>query len=131
MRAFLLLLNTLALVTARLPYIKSSGYYSPFPPKNNQIMYEFAPLSPSPHHDEDTKTRNTRDLAWREFDAFISGSEEPSCADLRRMWRLAKQLQQKAIESNEISQEMHHHPFQASFKVPEKSPESSQSNQGT
>ena len=122
MRTFLiLLLNTWSLVArARLPYIRSSGYYRPFPPNNNnQVMYEFAPLS-SKHgnnHDQDTKTRATRDLEWREFDAFISGTEEPSCADLRRMWRLAKQLQQKALESNEISQQMHHNPFTASFKA--------------
>ena len=130
MRTFLLLLlNTWSLVVtrARLPYIRSSGYYRPFPPdNNNQVMYEFAPLS-SKHGqkqqqlheaDQDTKTRATRDLEWREFDAFISGTEEPSCADLRRMWRLAKQLQQKALESNEIqTQQMHNSPFTASFKA--------------
>ena len=53
------------------------------------------------------KSRETRDLAWREFDAFLNGEEEPSCADLRRMWRLARKLQQEAIESNEIPSEMH------------------------
>jgi len=114
-------------VRARLPYIRSSGYYRPFPPNNNQIMYEFAPLSSNNKHgglqqhlhdqQDSTKTRATRDLEWREFDAFISGTDEPSCADLRRMWRLAKQLQQKALESNEISQQMHHNPFTASFKA--------------
>ena len=88
-------------------------------------MYEFAPLSSNNKHgglqqhlhdqQDSTKTRATRDLEWREFDAFISGTEEPSCADLRRMWRLAKQLQQKALESNEITQQMH--PFTASFKA--------------
>ena len=57
------------------------------------------------------KSRETRDLAWREFDAFLNGEEEPSCADLRRMWRLARKLQQEAIESNEIPSEMH--PFKA------------------
>ena len=131
MRTFLLiLLNSWSLmvaVRARLPYIRSSGYYRPFPPNNNQIMYEFAPLSSNNKHgglqqhlhdqQDSTKTRATRDLEWREFDAFISGTDEPSCADLRRMWRLAKQLQQKALESNEISQQMHHNPFTASFKA--------------
>ena len=135
MRAFLLLLNTWSLVSARMPYVKSSGYYNPFPPKANQVMYEFAPLSSHDQpEDSDTKTRATRDLAWREFDAFISGTEEPSCADLRRMWRLAKELQKKALQSNDIPQEMHQHPFQAATyraAQKEKSAKTSQSEQGT
>ena len=122
MRAFhyysqviLMLLNTKFLVQARLPYIKSSGYYSPFPPKSNRIIYEFAPLTPQREKEEslrfepgtrESKSRETRDLAWREFDAFLTGDEEPSCADLRRMWRLARQLQNDALESNFISKEM-------------------------
>lgn len=124
MRAFhsvtLILLNTWYLVNARLPYIKSSGYYSPFPPKENRVIYEFSPL-PEPMQapvatimqtePAGGKSRETRDLAWREFDAFLNGEEEPSCADLRRMWRLARKLQQEAIESNEIPSEMH--PFKA------------------
>lgn len=125
MRAFhsvtLILLNTWYLVNARLPYIKSSGYYSPFPPKENRVIYEFSPLPEPMQAPVATimqtepaaggKSRETRDLAWREFDAFLNGEEEPSCADLRRMWRLARKLQQEAIESNEIPSEMH--PFKA------------------
>lgn len=116
MRAFhpviLILLNTWYLVNARLPYIKSSGYYSPFPPKENRVIYEFSPLiEPVPETETESKSRETRDLAWREFDSFLNGDEEPSCADLRRMWRLARKLQQEAVESNEIPREMH--PFKA------------------
>jgi hypothetical protein len=121
MRAFhpmIILLNTWYLAMARLPYIKSSGYYSPYPPENNRVLYEFAPLAPSggdggqTGSDQQQKSRETRDLAWREFDAFLRGDEEPGCADLRRMWRLARQLQDKALETNVIPQEMH--PFTAS-----------------
>ena len=150
MRAFhypvlLILLNTWYLVDARLPYIKSSGYYSPFPPKENRVIYEFSPLPIEPvisKTDSQSKSRETRDLAWREFDSFLNGDEEPSCADLRRMWRLARKLQEEAIESNEIPREMH--PFKAtagssysttkvdksSRRRPEKPIQASQSNKG-
>ena len=106
------MLNTWYLVNARLPYIKSSGYYSPFPPKENRVIYEFSPLIepislPEKETDSQSKSRETRDLAWREFDSFLNGDEEPSCADLRRMWRLARKLQEEAVESNEIPREMH------------------------
>ena len=116
MRAFhpviLILLNTWYLVIdARLPYIKSSGYYSPFPPKENRVIYEFSPLV-EPVAETESKSRVSRDLAWREFDAFLNGAEEPSCADLRRMWILARKLQDEAVESNEIPRDMQlHHPF--------------------
>lgn len=142
MRAFqkvlLVLLNTWYLVNARLPYIKSSGYYSPFPPTaaDNRVIYEFS--SANSDTASSAKSRETRDLAWREFDAFLNGNEEPSCADLRRMWRLARKLQQEeqAIESNEIPREMH--PFKAASysTVEDKSSQEepiqlSQSNKGT
>lgn len=117
MRAFhpviLILLNTWYLVIdARLPYIKSSGYYSPFPPKENRVIYEFSPLV-EPVAETESKSRVSRDLAWREFDAFLNGAEDPSCADLRRMWILARKLQDEAVESNEIPRDMLTHPFKA------------------
>lgn len=107
---FLLLNSCTCLVMGRLPYVRSSGYYTPFPPKDDRAIYEFAPLDTTEFA---SKSRATRDLAWREFDSFLNGDEEPNCADLRRMWRLARQLQQKAIDSNEIPQEMH--PFESAF----------------
>jgi len=99
----LILLNTWYLAEARLPYVKSSGYYSPFPPKSDRVIYEFSPLISdeskfNPHTDE-SKSRETRDLAWRQFDAFLNGESEPSCADLKRMWRLARKLQSQAGQS--------------------------------
>ena len=147
----LVLLNTWYLASeARLPYIKSSGYYTPYPPKETSVIYEFQPLrsassaSSAAGNSEDSvsKSRATRDLAWREFDSFLNGNEEPSCADLRRMWRLARELQQEAsnLESNEISSpKQMHHPFK-SYSVDKSSQElepeaeaasaASQSNKG-
>ena len=72
------------------------------------VIYDFSPL---PQTVAESKSRETRDLAWRQFDAFLNGNEEPSCADLRRMWRLARKLHEEAIQTNEIPQEMH--PFKA------------------
>ena len=143
----LVLLNTWYLASAaRLPYIKSSGYYTPYPPKETSVIYEFQPLKSSQNQNQNqiSKSRATRDLAWREFDSFLNGNEEPSCADLRRMWRLARELQQEAnsnLESNDIketNQQMHsnHHrsPFK-SYSVDKSSSqeepmEASQSNKG-
>ena len=134
----LILLNTWYLASeARLPYIKSSGYYTPYPPKETSVIYEFQPLkSSATHTSEDnsvSKSRATRDLAWREFDSFLNGNEEPSCADLRRMWRLARELQQEAssnLESNEINaKQMQHtsHPFK-SYSVDKSSEEEPQTS---
>ena len=96
--ASLLLIHT-SLIVAR----KSSpnyGFYNPFPPQHDQVLYNFAPANHDSRLDQmdsgsssSSKSRETRDLAWREFDHFMRGDEEPSCADLRKMWKLAKTLQ--------------------------------------
>ena len=143
----LVLLNTWYLASeARLPYIKSSGYYTPYPPKETSVIYEFQPLKSSKQTSEVSKSRATRDLAWREFDSFLNGNEEPSCADLRRMWRLARELQQEAsasqsnLESNEINEaKQMHNQYRSPFKSysvdkssssQEEPVEASQSNKG-
>ena len=71
----------------------NSGYYSPFPPSgSDQVFYDFSPLSKDTSYhpvgfQQDNKRprqqqqqqqqlhghRATRDLAWKEFDAFLSG----------------------------------------------------------
>ena len=74
----------------------NSGYYSPFPPSGgDQVFYDFSPLSEDTSYhpvgfQQDNKRprqqqqqqqqqqqlhghRSTRDLAWKEFDAFLSG----------------------------------------------------------
>ena len=99
------------IVEASLQY----GFYSPFPPAGgDQVLYDFSPISDDsfqeqpqqpqqqlqpnqkrPQKAEQLKHghRSTRDLAWKEFDAFLSGEAEPSCDDLRKMWRLARKMQ--------------------------------------
>ena len=46
------------------------------------------------------KDREIRDLSWREFDVFLRGDAEPSCAELRKMWNLARKLQKSEKGSN-------------------------------
>ena len=46
------------------------------------------------------KGRETRDLTWRKFDVFLRGDAEPSCAELRQMWNLARKLQKQASKEN-------------------------------
>ena len=59
------------------------------------------------------KDREIRDLSWREFDVFLRGDAEPSCAELRQMWNLARKLQKTNSDSNEKSGNnqvaFHHH----------------------
>ena len=31
-------------------------------------------------------------MGWEQFDVFMRGDTEPSCSDLRKMWKLAKKL---------------------------------------
>jgi hypothetical protein len=92
------------------------GFYSPFPPVGgDQVVYDFSPISDDsnsfqapqqlqpnqkrPQKQEQIKHghRATRDLAWKEFDSFLSGEVEPSCEDLRKMWRLARQMQDQVL----------------------------------
>ena len=47
-----------------------------------------------------SKDRETRDLTWRKFDVFLRGAAEPSCAELRQMWNLARKLQKQASKQN-------------------------------
>jgi len=99
------------------------GFYSPFPPAGgDQVVYDFSPVSddnngfqksnskrPKQQEQEQQQQghRSTRDLAWKEFDSFLSGEVEPSCEDLRKMWRLARKMQDHAIRTNEIRPELH------------------------
>jgi hypothetical protein len=104
------------------------GFYSPFPPAGgDQVLYDFSPVpdenqginhgfqqttnSKRPQVQQQQQQqhghRSTRDLAWKEFDAFLSGEVEPSCEDLRRMWRLARQMQDESVRTNEIRPELH------------------------
>ena len=102
------------------------GFYSPFPPAGgDQVVYDFSPVSedsssnngfqqsnskrPKQQQQQQQQQghRSTRDLAWKEFDTFLSGEVEPSCEDLRKMWRLARKMQDHAIRTNEIRPELH------------------------
>ena len=47
------------------------------------------------------KYREIRDLSWREFDVFLRGDAEPSCAELRQMWNLARKLQKSEAGSSQ------------------------------
>jgi hypothetical protein len=60
------------------------------------------------------KDRETRDLTWRQFDVYLRGDAEPSCAELRQMWNLARKLQKQASkgnnrESSNHQLSFHHH----------------------
>ena len=106
---------------ASIPY----GFYSPFTPAGgDQVLYDFSPVSddnsinhgfqqttnskrPQLQQQQQHGHRSTRDLAWKEFDTFLSGQVEPSCEDLRKMWRLARQMQDDSVRTNEIRAELH------------------------
>jgi len=103
------------------------GFYSPFPPAGgDQVLYDFSPVTDDNNHgfhqtsnskrpqlqqqqqqQQQHGHRSTRDLAWKEFDTFLSGEVEPSCEDLRKMWRLARQMQDDSVRTNEIRAELH------------------------
>ena len=55
------------------------------------------------------KDRSTRDLTWRQFDVFLRGDVEPSCAELRQMWNLARKIQKQ--DSKENKKQPLSHPF--------------------
>ncbi len=83
------------------PYA-SYGFYSPYPPPPDQILYEFSPLEDRrQQHRSQGKSRETRDLA--DFDAVIlDPAREPTCAELKNMWRLAQEMHQRALSTNEV-----------------------------
>ena len=96
----------------------SINRYDPFPPPpDQQIVYSFSPLDFNP----EAQSRATRDLSWRSEDGgedddlfFTSSSNEdddegrePTCEELRKMWRIARNIHQRSLETNEIPQEMH------------------------
>lgn len=86
------------------------GFYSPYPPPPDQVLYDFSPLEdrlPGGGNGA-SKSRETRDLAWREnFDQYLDGTKEPSCEELLQMWRLSREIQRRAIQTNEVPKEMH------------------------
>ena len=58
------------------------------------------------------KERETRDLTWRQFDVFLRGDAEPSCAELRKMWNLARKLQKQTLKENTRVSKNHLHSHQ-------------------
>ncbi len=98
-----------------MPYQEGSsyGYYDPYPPAEaDQILYEFSPVeergdtSSTDFGGGAPRSRETRDLSWRDdVDAFLSGAKEPTCEQLRDMWRVARDIQQRrAMRTNEVPQ---------------------------
>jgi hypothetical protein len=54
--------------------------------------------------------RDLSDISGRDIDTEIDSEDtlsEPTCGELRRMWRIARRIHQHAIETNEIPQELH------------------------
>lgn len=94
------------------PYSTYGFSYSPFPPPpDQQVLYEFSPLEQTFNEDSENsnkaQSRSTRDLNFDDYDAFLDGSREPTCQELREMWNMAKRIRQRAIETNEIPQQVH------------------------
>ena len=100
-RPFILLPLLIQAILAK-PY-GNFGFYSPYPPPQNQILYEFSPLEAR------GKSREQRDLKWREeFDDFLlpdadNMDKEPTCEQLREMWKIAKEFQRRATASEKSS----------------------------
>lgn len=97
------------------PY-SNYGFYSPYPPPPDQVIYDFAPVQVD--RDDYSGHRSTRDSTWKdEFGAFLDGDREPTCEQLREMWHYARSLQQRAVRSGqqgrEQSQSPHLPPFLA------------------
>lgn len=58
-------------------------------------------------------SRGERDLEEEEEEDesdYLLGEQEPSCQELRRMWRIARRIHNRAIKTNKIPQEQLH-PF--------------------
>jgi len=81
------------------------GFYDPHPPPPNMAVYEFSPLEENGGR---PRSRSTRDLPWpEEFDPFLLGyaDREPTCQELREMWRAARRAStghaRRVVESSE------------------------------
>jgi hypothetical protein len=118
---FLLLLFVTVPTFDAKPY-GNYGFYSPYPPPPDQVIYDFSPLIDLNDAAADRGHRATRDLGWKDdYEDFLDGSREPTCDELRQMWHYAKRIQQRAIQTNEIQPELH--PF-ISFSPLEEKPRS-------
>lgn len=80
------------------------GPYSPYPPPKDQLShYEFTPIEAQGQAQPGAKSRATRDLTWRDnLDAYLAGSKEPSCEDLREMWHVARELNSKGSMQHDL-----------------------------
>ena len=96
--AFVFLLSSPSLEAK--PY-GNYGFYSPYPPPApaDQVIYDFAPVSRNGNSGTGSGSghRSTRDLAWKaDFEAFLDGTRDPTCRELREMWEYAKAVQRKS-----------------------------------
>lgn len=92
------------------------GFYSPYPPPRNQVLYDFRPLTSAPTLSSSSssraQSRETRDLTWKEeYDAFIDGKKEPTCQELREMWLLAREMQRRSLDSGDRDSSSKRRPF--------------------
>ena len=109
LRLALLFASSMSALDAR-PH-STYGFYSPYPPPPNQVIYDFAPVQVD--GDGRGGHRSTRDSTWRgEFGAFLDGDREPTCEQLREMWHYARSLQERAQQSERV-QSSHLPPFVA------------------
>ena len=77
------------------------GFYSPYPPPPDQVIYDFAPVQVD-GDGRGGRHRSARDSAWRdEFGALLDGDREPTCEQLREMWHYARSLQQRAARGRQ------------------------------
>ena len=115
LRLTLLFASSMGALDAR-PH-SNYGFYSPYPPPPDQVIYDFAPVQVD--GDGRGGHRSTRDSTWRgEFGAFLDGDREPTCEQLREMWHYARSLQERAQRSGrgrgpEREQSSHLPPFVA------------------
>ncbi len=116
-----LLLRSASVAAAPYSYNSNHGYYEPYPPApSQQVLYEFSPLEDRGGGGEsvgmggdgdsdggEPRSRETRDLSWREdVDAFLSGAKEPTCEQLRQMWRVARDIQQRrSVRTNRVPED--------------------------
>ena len=100
LRLVLLLASSMSALEAK--RFANYGFYSPYPPPPNQVIYDFAPVRVDGGGDDYSGHRSTRDSAWRdEFGALLDGDREPTCEQLREMWHYAKSLQRRAARSRQ------------------------------
>ena len=98
LRLALLLASSMSALEAK--RFANYGFYSPYPPPPNQVIYDFAPVRVDGV--DYSGHRSTRDSTWRdEFGALLDGDREPTCEQLREMWHYAKSLQRRAARSRQ------------------------------